>query len=109
MLAAYREIEPNRAGLGFDIDGVVYKVDRLDLQERLGFISRTPRWATAHKFSAEKATAILRGIEIQVGRTGAMTPVASWSPSRSAAWWCRTRRCTTRMRSRARTSASATR
>jgi DNA ligase (NAD+) len=80
MVAAYRAIELNRATLGFDIDGVVYKVDRLDLQERLGFVSRTPRFATAHKFSAEKATALLRDIEIQVGRTGAMTPVAKLAP-----------------------------
>ena len=68
MLAHYRSIEAQRATLGYDIDGVVYKVDSLALQQRLGFVSRAPRWATAHKFPAEKATSVLRDIEIQVGR-----------------------------------------
>lgn len=99
MLTYYRQVEEDRPKLGFDIDGVVIKVDSLALQEQLGFVARAPRWAVAFKFPAQEQMTFVRDVEFQVGRTGAITPVARLEPVHVAGVWSATRRCIMLMKS----------
>ena len=99
VLAFYRQVEADRPTLGFDIDGVVIKVNSLALQEQLGFVARAPRWAVAFKFPAQEQMTFVRDVEFQVGRTGAITPVARLEPVQGAGYWSATRPCITPMRS----------
>ena len=110
MIAACAALETARDALGYDADGVVVKVDTLELQRRLGSTTHHPRWAIAFKFAARQATTVVQAIEVNVGKTGALTPVAKLDPgARWPAWSSATSACTTRTSSAARTCASATR